>query len=116
MNTRLYDKVAVTVAIAMAHKGKDERHNGKVVEKVTRDILEAVRSELPELIDIESKWELEGDVGVHVEFTNNRKRDKRQLDHLSKFAADQGFNAALTVIHDDLYVPLKKPVKKVIIE
>lgn len=108
MNVQLYDKIAVTVAIAMAHKGTNDRHNGRVVEKVTRDILEAVREELPPLIDVEEKWEMgPEDSGVHVTLKGDDVHDGRQLTYLSKFATDQGYNSAIVKIHNDLYVPVE---------
>lgn len=116
MNHTLFDKIAVTVAVAMQHKGNDERHNGRVVTKVTRDIMEAVREELPQLVDIEGKWEVGGATGVHVSLKNEEVHDARQLTYLSKFATDQGYNAAILKMHQDLYVPLKKSKKIAIIE
>ena len=116
MNQRLFDKIAVTVAVAMQHKSQDERHNGRVVTKVTRDIMEAVREELPELIDIAGKWEIADEDYVHVSLNADQRHDRRQLLYLSKFATDQGYNTAILKMHQDLLVPLKKPKKDAIIE
>lgn len=108
MNQVLYNKIAVTVATAMEHKGTNSRHNGAVVEKVTRDILTAFREELPPFVDIDGKWEETGRTGVHVKITGNFRSDKAQIDYLGSFAVDQGYNTALVKIYTDLTVPLKK--------
>lgn len=116
MNEHLFDKIAVTVAIAMQHASNNERHNGNVVEKVTRDIMSAVKEELPPLIDLEEKWELKGDEGIHVNLIGRYNQDDRQIKYLSRFSTDQGYNIAIIKMMNALTVPLKQPKKRVIVE
>lgn len=109
MNTHLYDRIAVTIAIAIDQaRDTPPAQKGKVVERATENVLEAVRSELPELIDVEEKWEIQPEEnGVHVTLVGDEVHDGRQLTYLSKFATDQGYNAAIVQLHNDLYVPTK---------
>lgn len=116
MNQHLYDKIAVTVAIAMMHKGPDDRHNGRVVAKITRDIMECVREELPQMVDIEGKWELGEEESIPISLEDNYEHDGEELTRLARFASDQGYNLALGQVHDSLYIPLPKPKKSFKIE
>lgn len=105
MNEELFYKVAAMVAVAMDHRQANHEHNRLVVDKVTRDILRAVAEELPEPIDIEGKWELDGEEGVYVDLKDDFRHDGHQLTYLAKFASDQGYNKALRDMQMELFSP-----------
>jgi hypothetical protein len=75
------------------------------VNIATDAILEAFDEFLPAPVEMNLKYELSGDSGVHVVLKNDRTETENssQLEYLARFADDKGFNRCV----DDIRARMK---------